>query len=733
MGSDFKILRDVFPRVRGLLSTSAGAELFDRLVKGLSQPLNPHYKQELIKLHQEAQQAQKDASRSAPPDEPLNKKIKEFFSVGDVVSLLGVALLSFQSKLFKSSKGGLVDGIFKNLALAMAFLGSPLALFGRATGKREEGALGDLMGQYNLRQAQDKGFDIFTDYKPEQINRLINLSSKLEKTLDYEEDYVEQQIKLRHVRDSGEDTTGNKAGGLFCGAPGTGKTAGVQLILGKWAEMMKGKGFEPVIVELDLANFHKYLQEEQRSKDGAIESINAIAGGEQKLLPSAKENQGLIIFNALMKQIEDKYKDVEMHNKQFPENKQKLFFVVDEFDKVFVLKDLQGADKYKLKNVILRLNDIFENQNILLTSNTSLKQMVEQLKSIIVQDPKKPTEEEEAVWKPFESRLNANHVSVDEPSTKVQAKIFTGKMLHAHYGAIDWQAFKISPSKIFDLDKVLLADFIHENILKPLNSSYNGRELNAIALDIKPRLLHTAIKERVQKKGLGISDQNWSAMSDMEKISTTNVKITPDLLKELLTIKHEIMKGKHDPNLGQAYSIVEAYADLMSKDKAFINSVIGHKSTNIFSLINTFYNKENGIAKDVYSAKSAVQLADKIFHHKIIHEKADLHRSLTEDRLRIEFTEALIDQKNVSASKANQADIEFAPAKFTLDISPSKFSSYFTPKLNSILETPADRTVNNIVSAFQSLLKNGELTHGSGGAEALINGAVKQFMQAATK
>jgi hypothetical protein len=725
-------INGVLPSFRRFLSTAAGAEVFDRLVKVLSQPLNPHYKQELIKLHQEAQQARKDASNRTPPNEPLNKKIKEIFSIGDVVSLLGVALLSFQSKLFKSSKGGLVDGIFKNLALAMAFLGSPLALFGRATGKREEGALGDLMGAYNLRQAQDKGFDIFTDYKPEQINSLINLSSKLEKTLDYE-DYVEQQIKLRHVRDSDGDITGNKAGGLFCGAPGTGKTAGVQLILGKWAEMMKGKGFEPVIVELDLANFHKYLQEEQRSKDSAIESINAIAGGEQKLLPSAKENQGLIIFNALMKQIEDKYKDVEMHNKQFPENKQKLFFVVDEFDKVFVLKDLQGADKYKLKNVILRLNDIFENQNILLTSNTSLKQMVEQLKSIIVQNPKKPTEEEEAVWKPFESRLNANHVSVDEPSTKVQAKIVAGKILHAHYDAIDWQAFKISPSKIFDLDKVLLADFIHENILKPLNSSYNGRELNAIALDIKPRLLYAAIKERIQKKGLGISDQSWSAMSDMAKISTTNVKITPDLLKELLTTKHEIMKGKHDPNLGQAYSVVEAYADLMSKDKAFMEAVRGNKSDDILSLIGTFYNKENGIAKDVYSAKSAVFIGDKIFNHKIIHEKADLHKSLAEDKLKIEFTEALIDQKNLSAANS-LANIKFAPAKFTLDISPNKFSSHFTPKLNSILETPVNKTMNNIVAAFQALRNGGETGNGlPKGTEDLINNGINKLIQAAMK
>jgi hypothetical protein len=722
MSSGLNIM-DVLSRARKVVTTDAGAEVFDRLVKVFSQPLDPSYKKKLeARLHREVH----DDADKAPPNEPLNEKIKEFFSVGDVVSLLGVALLNFQSKLFKSSKGGLVDGAFKNLALAMTFLGSPLALFGRATGKRQEGALGkDLMGDYNLRQAQYKGFDIFTDYKPEEINNLINSAGKLSKTLDYE-DHVNPEIHSRHLKDLGDDGKGNKAGGLFCGAPGTGKTAGVQLILGKWAEMMKEKGFEPVIVGVDLADFHKFLQEVER--DSAIESINAIVGGEQKLFA---KNKGLTIFEVLISQIEKKSQAVAKHNKEHPENKQKLFFVVDEFDKVFGLNRgdgeeniFQKADHNRLKNAILRLNQIFEDQNILLTSNTSLKQMVTDLKDLV---------RDEAVWKPFESRLNANHVSVDEPSAKVQAKIFTGKMLHAHYDAIDWQAFKISPSKIFDLDKVLLADFIHENILKPLNSSYNGRELNAIALDIKPRLLHTAIKERVQKKGLGISDQSWSAMSDMAKISTTNVKITPDLLKELLTTKHEIMKGKHDPNLGQAYSVVEAYADLMSKDKAFMEAVRGNKSDDILSLIATFYNKENGIAKDVYSAKSAVFIGDKIFNHKIIHEKADLHKSLAEDKLKIEFTEALIDQKNLSAANS-LANIKFAPAKFTLDISPNKFSSYFTPKLNSILETPVDKTMNNIVGAFQTLLKGGEAGKGlPKGTEDLIKTAANRLVQAAMK
>jgi hypothetical protein len=721
MSSGLKIM-DVLSRARTLVSTDAGAEVFDRLVKVLSQPLDPSYKKKLEdRLHKEVH----DDSDPTHPNEPLNEKIKEFFSVGDVVSLLGVALLNFQSKLSKSSKGGLVDGAFKNLALAMTFLGSPIALFGRATGKRAEGALGkDLMGEYNLKQAQYKGFDIFTDYKPDEINNLINSAGKLAKTLDYE-DHVNPEIHSRHLKDSVvEDNKGNKAGGLFCGSPGTGKTAGVQLILGKWAEMMKGKGIDPVIVGLDLANFHKFLQETQRLKDSAIESINAVAGGEQKLFSSAKDNQGLTIFEVLISQIEKKSRAVDKHNREHPKNKQKLFFVVDEFDKVLVLKDLQGADRNRLKNAVLRLNQIFEDQNILLTSNTSLKQMVTQLKDIVG---------DEAVWKPFESRLNSNHVSVDEPSTKVQAKIFAGKILHDYSDAIDWQAFKISQAKIFDFDKTSLANAIHENILKPLNSVYKGRELNAIALDVKPRLLDKAVKERIFKKGSGISDQNWSAMNDMEKIAATKVKITPDLLKELLTTKHEIMNGKQDPNLGQAYSIVEAYADLMSKDKAFIDTVQGNKSDNIFPLLNTFYNKKNGIANDTYSAKSAVLLGDKIFHHKITHEKADLHKALAEDKLRIEFTEALLDKGNINKSSDPKAKINFAPAKVTLGISPSKFSAYFMPKLNSILETPADKTVNNIVNTFQSLLTKAGENGSVAGTEALINTAVNKLVQAAMK
>jgi hypothetical protein len=164
-----------------------------------------------------------------------------------------------------------------------------------------------------------------------------------------------------------------------------------------------------------------------------------------------------------------------------------------------------------------------------------------------------------------------------------------------------------------------------------------------------------------------------------------------------------------------------------------MEAVRGNKSDDILSLIATFYNKENGIAKDVYSAKSAVFIGDKIFNHKIIHEKADLHKSLAEDKLKIEFTEALIDPKNLSAANS-LANIKFAPAKFTLDISPNKFSSYFTPKLNSILETPVDKTMNNIVGAFQTLLKGGEAGKGlPKGTEDLIKTAANRLVQAAMK
>jgi hypothetical protein len=65
-------------------------------------------------------------------------------------------------------------------------------------------------------------------------------------------------------------------------------------------------------------------------------------------------------------------------------------------------------------------------------------------------------------------------------------------------------------------------------------------------------------------------------------------------------------------------------------------------------------------------------VGDKIFHHKIIHEKADLHKSSAEDKLRIEFTEALVDHKNMNNVSASK-DIKFAPAKFTLDINPNKY------------------------------------------------------------
>ena len=88
MSSGLKIT-DFLSHARDVVTTDAGAEVFDRLVKVLSQPLDPSYKKKLeTRLHREVN----DDSDKAPPNEPLNEKIKEFFSVGDVVSLLGVAL-----------------------------------------------------------------------------------------------------------------------------------------------------------------------------------------------------------------------------------------------------------------------------------------------------------------------------------------------------------------------------------------------------------------------------------------------------------------------------------------------------------------------------------------------------------------------------------------------------------------------------------------------------------------
>ena len=220
MSSGLKIT-DFLSRVRDVVTTDAGAEVFDRLVKVLSQPLDPAYKQKLkTRLHREVHN---DSDR-APPNEPLNEKIKEFFSIGDVVSLLGVALLNFQSKLSKSSKGGLVDGAFKNLALAMTFLGAPLSIYGSAIGKAQEAVLDPIeLGEYKLKSAKQKGFDIFKEYKPDEINQLIKSSANLTQTLDYES-HVYPEIHARHLKSS--SSQGNHVGGLFCGPPGTGKTAG---------------------------------------------------------------------------------------------------------------------------------------------------------------------------------------------------------------------------------------------------------------------------------------------------------------------------------------------------------------------------------------------------------------------------------------------------------------------------------------------------------------------------
>jgi len=167
MGSGINLM-DLASRAGNFVRQDAGAKVFDKLVQVAALPIDPSFKRRLIaRLNEDTLDDGLSDDKKTGLKAGLVERLDSVLTVGNLSSALGVLLLKVHSDLSKSGKLGFVEGAFKNLALAMTFLGAPLSIYGSAIGKAQEAVLDPIeLGEYKLKSAKQKGFDIFKEYKP---------------------------------------------------------------------------------------------------------------------------------------------------------------------------------------------------------------------------------------------------------------------------------------------------------------------------------------------------------------------------------------------------------------------------------------------------------------------------------------------------------------------------------------------------------------------------------------
>jgi SpoVK/Ycf46/Vps4 family AAA+-type ATPase len=558
-------ISDIWSRVGALSKTNIGRKFFGIIAQPVFVKLQDlEYK----KLAQEDD----DIEPVDPPSGWNSFKDGFFnnFSWGDMFSTFGAVLLVAHNKLFKSSgeKSGFVENILKNFALITTFGGASSAMFGRMFDMHRKVALGDKYAEAKLSSAEKKGKKIFIEYSNEKISDLINESKKLDRILVYKEGLREMILERYEKED---------IGGLFDGPPGTGKTEGVKCILGKWAKKNLAQGIQPVIAELNLAEFDDYLKETHQKTAELIEGAQAIAGFGTGQQASITHGDGLLILELLIKKIQKLINRVNRHN-QTNSQKQKLAVFIDEFDKIFDPRSLKGCDKLRLKNLILQFNELFVKSNILLTSNTSLEKMISEIKAQLKSNDGDDAQE---IWKPMYDRIaSKNRSRIENPGARQQAEIVASRLIKNFMNNLDLASFGITqlPSDNFEQSRELLAKPL-ELVFNKLKINLNGRHLGYACDDLTSMLLGRA---RELKSQNAISDKDWEEMTTEEKISRTKAKIDLKLValtlaskafndRSALIAQEDARHNKQepadkDPNHRLISSILRTANDLVNKN-----------------------------------------------------------------------------------------------------------------------------------------------------------------------
>lgn len=603
---------DILLRGAKVAQTSFGQKLLGHL----AQPVLTDLREiELAKLEDDIHDEDKLVEKRSTL-ESLSKGFKENFARGDLISIGGIALMAIQNKLFptKQTEPGLFERVFRFIALTTTLGGSLSAMFGRMFNLHKSVALG--AGEFaNLlsQTAEKHGKPIFTLLDAEAKQKLKEEAFELDKVLVYAPG-IRESILERHEKDD--------IGGLLDGPPGTGKTDGVNCILGKWINRLEREGKVPEIAKLNLANFDDYLKQINKGREDLAEALQAGTGDNSFSSQSFTYNQGLLILEMLISKIQTLTKRREKYNHENPDKPQELAIFVDEFDKIFDPRSLQGCDKARLKSLLLQFNELFVHENILLTSNQSLEEMMTELKKHVQTDE---NDDAKTIIKPSYERLaSKNRALVDLPGPDEQAEILAARLLADYAQFIDWNSFGIARPNTgsVEIDRKALAELI-KPITREINQTdLSGRQLNYAVSDILGLLVYKA--RELRSSQFPVPDLIWDRMTREDKITRTGAMIDRAMIKTAIENKSNSVKFKHsDTNYDRAIKLVERYLSLDKVSTGTIQARMAppRNNTELLNLLSKAYLTKDIGSKKVYIAKTPTTLEGDSYRHIIVQEE----------------------------------------------------------------------------------------------------------------
>jgi hypothetical protein len=619
------------------------------------------------------------------PLEKIRSAVIEKFSIGDLISVSGLGMYFLQNSI-GPEKPGIIGGLFKNLSLLMTFLGSTSAGIGRALGFDKEFMYGEEQAIQMLEDAKTQGKTIFTIIDgakdSQRINEIKTKAKILDKTLIYK-DGLRESILERHEQ--------NQIGGIFDGPHGTGKTAGVECILGKWADKVQREGDIPVIAELNLANFDEYVSAQKQKQRETLEFFEYFADSKGNTKGTFATNQGLMVLELLIRKIQKIRKNIDEYNKKTDGPKKKLAIFADEFDKALQTSTLKGCDKIRLRNLLIQFNEIFVKEDLLLTSNTKLEDMMKDLSEHVKIDDKNTGQAE--VIGPMRDRLSAKNRSLIEfPAASEQARIIAGRVLVDYPKDVDWQDFggEFKRTGNFEFDRELFGEVIEREITSKLQTKINGRQLANACEQLKSMLLGKARQINSQKRLF--DDKTWSQMKAADKIARTGAKIDRLMLKQVVGAKLQNMNlDQSEKDLDFSIKLVDSY--LTSKPVAKIlkdnNVKLAVNSGNALDdTLESVYEKRTNDSNIVFVAKDLVDFNGRKYQH-VITQYPGADSSLPS------YSLAFADVTDKSIDKLTMYD--FVSSK---RISASHFADEIVPVINRAATNPLQKAMDSLIGAF---------------------------------
>lgn len=600
-----------------------------KVIGALSQPVF----RDMEEVH--TKRVEQQATGEKDTNNPLKQCWDMFldnFAWGDILSIGGVVLWGATSKLPKDENGekSFFGGLVGNIAKAIAVGGIGAHIAGKIFDVDRMFGLGDNYAQALLADAKAKGKGIFIEYGKNDLEKLKEKAEVLNQLLVYDKDIAEL-IFDRHVTD--------QIGGFFEGPFGTGKTAGVECILGNWVQRVEDEGDIAVVAKLDISNFNQYIKERKDASKDKNDGANAILGTDTGAIGGMAENEGLLVLESLVSRMHELNEEVEKFNegKTDEDQRKKLAIFIDEFDKVFDPANLRGCDKSRLKALIVQFNELYVKGNVLMTSNTDLEDLVKTLEEHLGE-----TDENNETSGAMHDRMSKTRVRVDLPKAPEQARIIANNLVERYPECIDLSSLDLDGmtqgiSSAKGRKELAAAILLHVSS-KDGSNSLNGRHLEKAVENLELKLSGKANEIRAEKgifdeggSSIYEDDAEWRKLGALKRAELAGVKIDREMILNIVQgqqkAKTKTTKVSEDNIM--ADRILSEYLGaedklLALKQKASSKrEALGQSKAKIemFELLEEVYTKRAKPGRTIYQSNESVEIDGRHYGHAILLDK----------------------------------------------------------------------------------------------------------------